>query len=249
MFQVASLVVLMLILVLAALIVLLVVRRSPTLSGVTRVVHIVALLMAIILSGVGLWVMIQTLGGANVPVSVPVQPYWPEHPNITDVEPKDFATVDAQITEVQIFSDALSWPTKILLAAGVLFQTSATVAVLLGVATLCRRVASAEPFTKSLRRLGYRVAFVFGIASFLGQVLNGIGASRAGEETLRVDGFSTDGISSASAPWPEPTFALNIEFSEIFMALVILVVVELVAVGIRLTNENRQLQQDHEGLV
>lgn len=249
MFQVASLVVLMLILVLAALSVLLVARRGPTRSGATRITRIVALLMAIILSGVGLWSMIQILGGVNVPVSVPVQPYWPEYPNITDVEPKDFAAVDAQITEVQIVSDVLSWPTKILLAAGVLLQTSASVAVLLGVAALCRRVTSAEPFTNSLRRLGYRVAFVLGLASFLGQVLNGIGASRAGEETLRVQGYSTEGILSELAPWPEPAFALNIEFSEIFMALVILVVVELVAVGIRLTNENRQLQQDHEGLV
>lgn len=244
-----SLIILLLVLVLVVLLLTRVALRSSTQPGAARVTRIVALLMAVILSGVGLWSTVQILSGVEVPVTVPVMPYWPEHPNITDVIPAHFATVDAQITEVQVVSNVLLWPTKILLAAGTLCQTIASVAVLLGVAALCRQVTAAEPFTNSLRRLGYRVAIVLGFSSFLGQILSGFGASRAGEETLRVSGYATEDILPASAPWPEPTFALNIEFSGIFMALVILVVVELVSAGIRLATENKQLHEDNDGLV
>lgn len=215
--------------------------------GFTRLVAIVAV---VLLGLVNIWTVVGTLAGEGVAVTVPVQPYWPEHPNITDVYPERGDTVRSEITEVQVTSSTLTLTTRILLATGVLLQAAAVLAVVIAVIVLCNSLRTARPFNQSLRRTGRLTAAIIILGSLSGQIIHGIAASRAGEESLAVTGWAAEGLAGELAePWPVPTLFVNVEFGPFFMALGILVLVELVGAGMDLGAAHRQLQADTDGLV
>lgn len=222
-------------------------RRGGTVVGFTRRVAIVAL---VCVGFATIAQVVTALSDPQVQLEVPVEPYWPEYPHVTDVSPDHGGNVTAQINEVLITSGSLSTASRVLLATGALCEGLAVCAVILAVILLCNRLRVGKPFTASLRKTGWVVATTLGFGTTLGQILNGFGASFAGEESLRIDGFvSTAQTFEAFSPWPEPTFAIYFEFSSLFIALGIFVVSELVTAGLRLTEQNNRLAADTEGLV
>lgn len=215
--------------------------------GLTRIVAIVGL---ILLGAANLWAVIAILLGVEVEVTVPIQPFWPDHPNVTILEPVRGDSVSSVITEVHVTSSALSLTTRILLATGSLLQGSSVIAVLIAVIVLCNGLRAGHPFTQSLPRTGRITAVVIILGSLLGQILDGIAASRAGEESLTVSAWSSEGLlSDFEMPWPIPTWSVDVDFGLFFVALGIMVVVELVTAGIKLGEEHRKLQSDTDGLV
>ncbi|MGO3149481.1 hypothetical protein ACTXJX_11295 [Glutamicibacter ardleyensis] len=194
--------------------------------------------------------VVSALSDPQVQLEVPVEPYWPEYPHVTDVSPDHGGNVTAQINEVLITSGSLSAGTRVLLATGALCEGLAVCAVILSVILLCNKLRVGKPFTASLRKTARVVATILGFGTTLGQILNGFGASFAGEESLHIDSFvSTAQSFEASSPWPEPTFAIYFEFNSLFIALGVFVVAELVTAGLRLTEQNNRLTADTEGLV
>lgn len=215
--------------------------------GMTRVLAFAAL---ILLGITNIWIVAATLNGDNVEVTVPVRPYWPENPNLTIMDPIRGDSVSSVMTEVHVTSSELSLTTRILLASGSLLQGVAVLAVLVAVIALCNRLRAAQPFTQSLPRIGRITAVVIILGSLIGQILEGIAASRAGEESLRVTAWASEGgTESITEPWPLPTWLVNVEFGTFFVALGILVVAELISQGIRIDAERRRLQTDTDGLI
>lgn len=215
--------------------------------GFTRFVAIVAV---VLLGIANIWAVVGSLAGEGVEVTVPVQPYWPEHPNITDVQPDRGDAVHNEITEVHITSSVLSLTTRILLATGSLLQGAAVLSVVIAVIVLCNGLRAARPFSQSLRRTGRITAAIVILGSLAGQVIHGLAVSRAGEESLAVIGWAAEGLAGElAAPWPIPTLFVSVDFGPFFMALGIMVVVELVGAGMALDDAHRQLQDDTDGLV
>ncbi|MGO2052730.1 hypothetical protein CQ017_13310 [Arthrobacter sp. MYb224] len=222
-------------------------KRGPSIVAFTRIVAIIGLV------GVGVTTIASAavlIFGGPVEVLVPVVPYWPEYPNVTDVTPEHGEAVAAEINEVLVTASNLSLGVRLLLASGAIFEGLAGCAVILAVILLCNRLRAGVAFTPRLRRAGWLVAAILALGNTLGQFLNGFGSSLAGEETLRIDGFTSAAQEfTAATPWPEPTFAIYFEFGALFLALGILVVAELVTVGLTLTTQNQRLQADTDGLV
>lgn len=215
--------------------------------GLTRVVAIGGL---ILLGAVNLWAIVSTLIGESVEVTVPVNPYWPEHPNITEVYPNHGDQVSSVITEAQVTTSVLSVGTRLLLAGGILLEASAVLAVLIAVIVLCNNLRSLQPFTARMQRTGRITAAVIAVGSFAGQILSGFGAGRAGDESISVFSWASEGLAEPiDVPWPVPTWYVSLDFGPFFLALGILVVVELVTAGVKLGQEHRKLQADTDGLV
>lgn len=222
-------------------------KRGQNVIGFTRGVGIVALVCT---GFATIAEVVSTLLDPQVQLEVPVEPYWPEYPQVTEVSPDHGGEVTAQINKVLITSGTLSAGTRVLLATGALCEGLAVCAMILAVILLCNKLRVGKPFTASLRKTGWAVATIFAFGTTLGQILNGFGASFAGEQSLRIDGFiSTAQDIDGSSPWPEPTFAMYFEFNSLFIALGIFVVAELVTAGQRLTEQNNRLTADTEGLV
>lgn len=189
----------------------------------------------------------------QITVEVPVEPYWPQFPNVSDVVPDRGDSVEGEITSVMVTASHLSVESRLLLISGSLISALGTIAVLGSIILLCTKLLAGSPFDRALRRSGHLAAVAVAIGGFIGQILIGIGSARVGEETLRVDGFSYASLGEAhipdGSPWPIPSFGVNFEFAPLFTALAILVVVELVSAGIQLTQQNATLKADTDGLV
>ncbi len=108
------------------------------------------------------------------------------------------------------------------------------------VIALCSKLLAGKPFSVSLLRAGRLAACALAFGTLIGQTLTGIGTYRAGEG---------DQVFSGSSPWPDPTFSINYEFAPLFMALAILVVVELVNAGMKMARQNERLRAETEGLI
>ena len=207
--------------------------------------------------GIMLIVMVPNIAtlvmNEQVTVEVPVEPYWPQFPNVSDVVPDHAGSVEGTITSVMVTASNLSFASRFLLILGSLASALGSVAVLYSIILLCTKLLAASPFDKALRRSGYLAAGAVAFGGFLGQILIGIGSVRVGEETLRVEGFSYASVGEQDFPpdslWPIPSFGMNFEFAPLFTALVILVVVELISAGMRLAQQNEALKADTDGLV
>ncbi len=189
----------------------------------------------------------------QITVEVPVEPYWPQFPNVTDVVPDHGDLVEGKITSVMVTASHLSFASRFLLISGTLVSTLGTIAVLGSVIMLCTKLLAGSPFDRALRRSGHLAATAVAFGGFIGQILIGIGSARVGEETLRVNGFSYASLGDhnfpTDSPWPIPSFSVNFEFAPLFTALAILVVVELISAGMQLARQNETLKADTDGLV
>lgn len=225
--------------------------RVSSAGGVLAFTRVIAWIGLILISGSALIGIVTALANGEMNVQVPVEPYWPQYPSVISVTPDHAGSVHSEITTVSVTATNLSFATRGLLAAGMLVSGLAAVAVLAAVITLCNKLISAKPFSGSLLRMGRLSAGALAFGTLLGQTLTGVGTYRVGEEALRVDGYASVGEQEfpGSSPWPEPTFSINYEFGPLFMALAILVVVELVNAGMRLARQNERLKHDTDGLV
>ncbi len=223
-------------------------RRVGTVASVTRVAAWIGVAMTGMAMVAG---VVFPLAPGAVTVEVPVEPYWPQFTNVSDVTPDHGDAVRSEITTVSVTASNLSMATRGLLAAGSAFSSLAAIAVLAAVIVLCSKLLAGKPFSDSLRRAGRIAASALALGTLVGQTLTGIGAYRAGEETLRVDGYAMTGdqVFSGLSPWPVPAFSINYEFAPLFMALAILVVVELVNAGMAMARQNEQLRAETDGLV
>jgi len=225
--------------------------RVSSAGGVLAFTKVIAWIGLILISGSVLIDIVTSIANGEVNAQVPVEPYWPQYPAVTNVIPDHAGTVHSEITTVSVTATSLNFTTRALLAAGTLVSGLAAIAVLAAVITLCNKLMAAQPFSGSLLRVGRLSASALAFGTLLGQTLTGIGTYRVGEETLRVEGYASvsDQEFPGGSPWPEPAFSIEYEFGPFFMALAILVVVELVNVGMRLTQQNERLKHDTDGLV
>lgn len=226
-------------------------RKSSDSSAVVAFTRIVAWIGVVLIGGSVLVGTAAAIVNGESTLQVPVEPYWPEFPAVSDVTPDHGDTVRSEITTVTVTATNLGAATRGLLAAGSLFSGLAVIAVLAAVIALCSKLLAGKPFSNSLLRSGRLAACALALGTLIGQTLTGIGTYRAGEETLRVDGYAMTGdqVFSGLSPWPVPAFSINYEFAPLFMALAILVVVELVNAGMAMARQNEQLRAETDGLV
>lgn len=226
-------------------------RPGPRVGGVVAFTRVAACIGVVIVAVPTLSGLAASLLGDGMVIQVPVEPYWPQYTNITDVTPDHGDAVQREITSVTVTASNLSAATRGFLAAGSVVSGLATVAVLAAVVVLCSKLLAAKPFGDSLRHMGRLASGALAFGTLIGQTLTGIGTYRAGEETLRVDGYTMTGdqVLQENSPWPIPEFSINYEFAPLFMALAILVVVELVSAGMMMARQNERLRADTEGLI
>ncbi|QRQ78764.1 hypothetical protein [Glutamicibacter protophormiae] len=226
-------------------------RKASGISGVVAFTRIAAWIGVALVGGSMLVGTVTAIANGESTVQAPVEPYWPEFPAVSDVTPDHGDAVRSEITTVTVTATNLGVATRGFLAAGSLVTGLATIAVLAAVIALCSKLLAGKPFSDSLLRAGRLAACALAFGTLIGQTLTGIGTYRAGEETLRVDGYASTGdqVFSGSSPWPDPTFSINYEFAPLFMALAILVVVELVNAGMKMARQNERLRAETEGLI
>lgn len=226
-------------------------RKSSDSSAVVAFTRIVAWIGVVLIGGSLLVGAVAAIANGESTLQVPVEPYWPEFPAVSDVTPDHGDAVRSEITTVTVTATNLGAATRGLLAAGSLVSCLAVIAVLAALIALCGKLLAGKPFSDSLRRAGRIAASALALGTLVGQTLTGIGAYRAGEETLRVDGYTSTGDQEfpGFSPWPVPAFSIDYDFAPFLMALAILVVVELVNAGMAMARQNERLRAETDGLV
>lgn len=207
--------------------------------------------LAVVLALVVVAQVVNTLVARVISVEVPIIGYWPQPPSGVQIQTAGHL-VQGQMLHAQLELASLPMTTRLLLAGGTLLGGLGAVTVTLLVGRLCAGIVNGQPFTSALQRAGRISALVVLVSGLCGDLLLGIGQSRAGSDGLQVTGWSGGeqlDPSTISNAMPTPGFSIEMDFAPVFTALTIAVLVELVAMGIRLHQERSEMAADLEGLV
>jgi hypothetical protein len=221
-------------------------RSTDDGSGMLRVTRVIALVYGAVMLMVTITGVASTLFDREVSVTVPTREFWPMlRPGTEIVDGPSAEIVAGGFTEATLTIADLGMDARLLLAGHGAILGLSHVLVAIVVALLCQRLLVGDPFRRVLSRSVAIVAAVIAAGGFVAQVLFGIGSSVASEQALRISGWSSTSTlptDDTSPGLPEPTFALNIDFTPLLIGLA------LVAVASAFRYAER-LQRDTEGLV
>ena len=201
-----------------------------------------------------LWVLItagsllQDVTAGELPVSLPVQSFWPQLPAGSSVTGGPANVVGGGFTAAAVTVSGLGWDVRSWLIAAHLLIGLTNVTVGMSLLAVIVRLKDGAPFAPSLRRLFVRCAVILIACGIAWQLCQGIANTIAARVTLGSWGAS----SPTSVPFneppgtilgiPSPGFDVHIDFWPIGIGIVLLVLARLVSIGER-------LQRDTEGLV
>lgn len=116
---------------------------------------------------------------------------------------------------------------------------------------LARAVLSGDPFTRTLRRAGWRTALVVLLCGLTSPLLTGIGSTMAAGEALDMNGMEGPGVAEGDVGWflPHPGQEFTGSLWPLCLAVGLVLVVELVSAGQRIQAQKLALARDVEGLV
>jgi hypothetical protein len=204
---------------------------------------------------------------------VPLGNYWPTLPSgMVEffVGEGDERLVFGAIHSGDLVVSGLGVGARLLLAGGELLIGAACVAVAVLIRRACTAILGGRAFEPRLRLWAWWTAIVVLVAGFGGQLLKFIGQSQAANvamprwsidpsaseelQTLLEGGESTvDGVTIFSGATPTaPSFGSQLDslsLTPLWVAIIIIVVVELLNAGVRLATQNARLAKDVEGLV
>lgn len=220
----------------------------PTPSG-TRVVTVtmwVAVAWAA-LSAVGaIGVAGTALWAPDVAITIPVQTFWPQLPDGTELDGTTATRVSGGFTSAEVTLNGLAIGTRIMwaISQAVAWLVPGTIAALIALA--CARLRAGRPFAPSIASMASVTAVVVALGGLVAQVLGDIAGAAAAEQLLRWDGATypdVTGIEDAlQAWWPQPGFEVTIPFWPIAAGLAFAALAAVFRYGSR-------LQRDTEGLV
>lgn len=200
---------------------------------------------------------------------VPVGAYWPQVPAGPIAEPAPsndgMTLVSGSMSKADIFVQGVGWGTRLLLASGNLLIAIACIAVALLVHRACTDLLVEDPFNSTLRRRAWWTAIIVLVAGFGGGLLQFMAQAQAGNAALpwwRVDpnaapevrgpdevDVETEGTQAMPLPDGPHFGGGEIAFTPLWVAIVIIVVVELLNAGVKLAADKARLAKDVEGLV
>lgn len=227
-------------------------ERGPYILSVTRLGAV--LFAALTLVG-GAATAIATLVSDAVPVTLPLQTFWPEpYPWVTIDEGATASVVGGGISQAAVTVSGLDGGARVLLAAGQATQAATLVLVALVVALLCHRLRQGLPFRPILARSVTTAGIAVTVGGIAWQILLTAGGSLAAQQVLEVTAWSgrTPSDEIGEYLWelplgqttglPSPGVAFSVDFWPIYLGLA------LTAVSFAFRHAER-LQHDTEGLV
>ncbi|WP_394160372.1 hypothetical protein [Galactobacter valiniphilus] len=220
--------------------------------------------MALLVVGIG--GVLDALGDLvsdRVALTLNVMQFWPTPLPGFEAEPQQATAVDPFMDVVHLQAEGLKAGTRWFLAGGDLLMAMVAAAVIFLVLRMCNGILRETPFTAQLRRAAWFTALFVLVGGCTSQALTLVGRARAGGEVLDYSGFSytnpavnqalggEDDGPNPHLDWPYPVAGGTIEFpfTPLWVAIIIIVVVELLNAGVRLSAKNARLAKDVEGLV
>lgn len=199
----------------------------------------------------------------RVTLTLNVMQFWPTPLPGFEAEPQQATAVDPYMDVVHLQAEGLTAGTRWFLAGGDLLMAMVAAAVIVLVLRMCNGILRGTPFTAQLRRAAWITALFVLVGGCASQALTIVGRLRAGGEVLDYSGFSytnpavnqalggEDEGPNPHLEWPYPVAGGTIEFpfTPLWVAIVIIIVVELLSAGVRLATQNARLAKDVEGLV
>lgn len=223
------------------------------------------------LGGVGH--VINALASPEVTLSnVPLGNYWPVlPPGMVEQQygEGDERLVSGTFRVGDLVLSGLGPGTRLFLAGGELLIAVACIAVAVLIRRACSAILGGRAFDPRLRLWAWWTAIIVMVAGFGGQILKAIGQVNAANAALphwSIDpnvseelaalygsgGSSVDGTVDYTEALPQaPQFGGDLTFplTPLWVAIVIIIVVELLNAGVRLSAKNARLAKDVEGLV
>ncbi len=223
------------------------------------------------LGGVGH--VVNALASPEVTLSnVPLGNYWPALPvGMAEYQngEGDERFVSGEFRVGDLVLSGLGPGTRLLLAGGELLIAVGCIAVAVLIRRACTAILGGRAFDPRLRSWAWWTAIVVMAAGFGGQILKVSGQANAANAALpswqmdpnmseelaklydRAES-SPDGTVDYTEALPQaPYFGGQIEFplTPLWVAIIIIIVVELLSAGVRLAAKNARLSKDVEGLV
>ena len=248
----------------AAVVAAIVIRRrgapqaGPENAGLLRFVAVFALVaagFAAVGAAVG---VIATLAGRAVSVDVPIADFLPTLPSdVTEVDGPT-ATIVGGADHLALTIGDLSITTRVLLSLGLLVGGATFVAIALSVRRLARSAIADDAYRGVASRVLWIAASVLAVGTFVQGVLTQLGAYGAGVEALQISGYAADGPAGQLVSddrglevfgWPQPEFALSIDFTPLMIALAIACVAAILREGERLRVRAEAAEAEIAGLV
>ncbi len=190
--------------------------------------------------------LVQDIGGADLPITLPVQSFWPHLPAGAKLISEQGQVVGGGFTHADVVVSGLGWQVRAWLIAGHVLLGAANVTIGLSVRFLIRRVRGGAPFGQSLSRMFTVCAATIigcGLAWQLCLSTAGTIASHLLLGNWGADFPSTTDVEPGDIIGvPGMGTDVHVDFWPIGVGLVLLVLARLVAIGGR-------MQRDTEGLV
>lgn len=215
---------------------------SPGLRA-ARTTRTLAVVCAGICTAMGVILAVTTLTMADVPVSVPVEQFWPGLPPGASIEGTTATLVGGGFHTADLVASHLSAGTRITLALSHLLTwlTPAMIAAL--VALACFQLIAGRAFAPVVARMATITAVTVLIGGIAAQVLGDVASSMAASEILSWSGASLPTAdASLDSWWPKATLSIAVPFWPIAACIAFAALAAVLRYGSR-------LQRDTEGLV
>lgn len=221
-------------------------RRTGEDSPVIRVTLVVAALWAGF-SVLGATVaLILSLAGPEVPISFPVQEFWPQLPDGTTMDGPTATLVSGGFTSVEGMVADLSIGARICwgISQALSWLIPGAIAALLAIA--CFQLRAGRAFAPVVARMAMITAVVVMVGGVAAQVVGDVAGSMAAAEVLQWSGGSYEEVAGIedviAAWWPKPGFGVTFPFWPIAAGL------GFAALSVILRH-GAQLERDTAGLV
>ena len=218
-----------------------------------RITWLAAILYAAGTTVITLYSAINTLIGAVIPISMPIELSFPHLGKGVQVDGPTAHVSYGSINTANVAVSGLGMDARIWLALGQLLEGAAITAVAVMMIILTSRLLNGSPFVASVPRVVRWTATIILITGLLWQVALEVGGAIASREVLQVTGASwrddIRGLNPYSPGWPKPGGNFTLDFWPIFVALGLYAFAAAFRYGILLQRDRVALKRDTEGLV
>ncbi len=224
-------------------------RRAKDAGDPTPVVKltlVVAALWAVLSVIVAAVVILTTALADDVHITVPVQQFWPQLPEGTEVDGMTATRVGGGFTSADLIASGLSAGARACWAIGQGLATVVPGVIAAMITVTCFQLLAGRTFAPVVARMAMITAVVVAGGGIAAQMLSDIGGSMAATELLAWTSAGYEevaGIEDAlDAWWPQPAFELSLPFWPLAAGLAFAALAAVFRYGSR-------LQHDTEGLV